>query len=282
MIETMALTTVSRALSMALGGSSGVKTSIDARRPKPSVRTALMCAGDQGRLLRIEVDGWGAAFERRRITMQAFVDLQWDVERMVSETLTGTEQFVRSQNSRRIRAAALGIDGPLDEQSFADPTRLRIDVAVAEALHAQFGSDAAVRNWTVDQLRRFVGRYDAGCVIQVRGRTLAVPIELSSQEVVTDRSHQWDRPCWIDSVVSISPYGPDERERALAAMTDMIAMTPLKDRPLVEGSAWPTEELRNAIGQAKHLRGIVDDERTTTEWRFALEPRMIGFAEAFC
>jgi hypothetical protein len=282
MIESSALTTVSRTISMALGGTCDVKASKDARRPRSSLDSAILCAGENGRVVRIDVDGWGAAYERRRIATQTFVDLRWDVERLVTETLKACDAFVRSQNSRRIRAAALGIDGPLRGECFADPTRLLLDVAAAEALHAQFGSDAAVRDWAVDQLRRFVGRYDAGCVIQVRGRILAVPIELSSQQVVVDRAHQWDRPCWIHGTVGISPYGPDQRRDAFSAVAEMIAPTPLGDRTIVDGCAWPTPDIQDAIARSRRLQNVDDETKPTTEWRFSLETRIVGFAEAFC
>jgi hypothetical protein len=284
MPESKAAAIVSTTMSQALAGSATVEVSTEGFRPYSMNMEAMLSIGDDGRILQMLVDGWGAAFERRRIACQIVIDLRWNTDELIKAVLKKEAGFVSSQCARRIRASASGIAKPLDAETFTDLGRLKIDIAVARALHDQFGSDEAVRDWMTEQLRMFMGRYDKSCVLQMHGFTVAVPIALPSLEVIPDRTAIWNRPCWIDDMVSITQYTPSEGDDARAAIIRMLEDTPLRGRTLLDASVYPTDEMQQAIAKTRARRGMDDgDERPPerNEWRFAVEPRLVSFVEAF-
>lgn len=284
MFESKAAAIVSTAMNQALTGSASVEVSTDGFKVGSLNEEAIRAIGPSGRVLQMIVKGWGAAFERRRISSQVVIDLRWSDDDLVSAVLKSKEGFIQFQQRCRIRASAAGIAEPLDAEAFTDFRRLKIDIAVARALHDQFGSDEAVRDWMTDQLRMFMGRYDKSCVLQMHGFTVAVPIALPSLEVIADRTAIWNRPCWIDDMVSITRYGPSEKDEAREAMILMLEGTPLRGRPLLDASMYPSQEMRSAIANARQRRGMDDGDerlREPSEWRFSVEPRLVSFVEAF-
>jgi hypothetical protein len=284
MTESKAAAIVSTTMSQALAGSATVEISTEGFRPYSMNMEAMLSIGDDGRVFQMLVDGWGAAFERRRIACQIVIDLRWSADELIKAVLKKEAGFVSSQCGRRIRASASGIAKPLDAETFTDLGRLKIDIAVARALHDQFGSDQVVRDWMRDQLRMFMGRYDKSCTLQMHGFTVAVPIALPSLEVIADRTAIWNRPCWIDDMVSITQYGPSEGDEAREAMIRMLEDTPLRGRPLLDACIYPSEEMRSAIANARQRRGVDDGDerpREPREWRFSVEPRLVSFVEAF-
>lgn len=158
MLETSATNVIAAAIGRALGGPGEVTVTGGGFRIRPNKAAAACCIGTTGRVFLAVFDGWGTAFERRRMAVQILVDLDWSVDDMVLSALKQVELTLGHQKRQLVRAAAAGIPSPLDLEAFTDPRRLRIDIAAAVALRQHLGSDPAARAWIKDQLRLASGQ----------------------------------------------------------------------------------------------------------------------------
>lgn len=159
MLENIALDAIAAAVSLSLNVECEVSVHTSGSPARRGKAAAARCMGGEGRLYRVAFDGWGPGFERMRKVFALVIDLGWDVDALVVSVLSQAAPVIAEQNRRRVRASALGIPAPMDREAFADPRRLLIDFAAAQALRQCLWSDAAARSWTVHQLRKAAGRH---------------------------------------------------------------------------------------------------------------------------
>ncbi|MBP2513771.1 hypothetical protein [Sphingomonas sp. PvP018] len=289
MLETSATNVVVEAIGRSLGESSEVTVRRDGFLVMPDKAAAARCIGTTGRVFRAVFDGWGTAFEKRRIAVQILVDLNWCVDELVLSVLQQAELTFRHQAHQRVRAAASGIMSPLDMDAFMDRRRLRIDIAAAIALRGQLESDAAVMSWIEDQLRLASGQMHTPGqrpLARVHGFVLAIPFALNPMELPTVADGRNGRSRWLDNEISISPYTVEQRKGAFAAAIRVLQDTPLDGRPIVTGSIWPCDAAERGIARAATGSGAsvtIDpkDLPERREWRFLLERRLVGVDEVF-
>lgn len=288
MLETSATNVIAAAIGRALGGPGEVTVTGGGFRIRPNKAAAACCIGTTGRVFLAVFDGWGTAFERRRMAVQILVDLDWSVDDMVLSALKQVELTLGHQKRQLVRAAAAGIPSPLDLEAFTDPRRLRIDIAAAVALRQHLGSDPAARAWIKDQLRlasgqvALAGRRPSA---RVHGFVLAVPFLLDPMGLLTGAESRGGRPRWLDNEMAVSSYTVAERDGAFAAAVRAMTDTPLEGRAIVTGSIWPSDAAERAIDRtvAEGASITIDpgDLPERREWRFTIERRLVGVDEAF-
>jgi hypothetical protein len=247
---------------------------------------AARCIGGDGRLYRVAFDGWGPGFDRMRTVLALVADLRWDVDALVVSALNQAAPIIVEQNRRRVRAAAPGISAPMEADAFADPRRLLIDVAAAQALRQCLGSNAAARSWTVHQLRKVAGRhFDPACraAVRVDGLTLAMPFALAPLKLLSSVDEGNRRVRWLGNEIRVPSSPRSDMRHVYSMATRVLLGTPLDGRPIVKGSAWSCDEAvrTEAAGRRGPLAPSSIAPSEIGEWRFLLERRLVSFREAF-
>lgn len=288
MLETIAMDAIAAAVSLSLGLSVECEVSLHTNGSSARLgkAAAARCIGGGGRLYRVAFGGWGSGFERMRTVFALIVDLRSDVDALVVSVLDQAAPIIAEQTRRRVRAAALGISAPMDPEAFADPRRLLIDVAAAQALRQCLGSDAAAHSWTVHQLRKAAGRhvYPAGrAAVRVDGLTLAIPFALGPLKLLSSMEDGDRRVRWIDNEIRMPSSPRSGTRQAYSMATRMLLGTPLEERLIVASSAWSRDEAvhTDAHGRSGPLAPSSVASSGIGEWRFLLEQRLVRFREAF-
>ncbi|MEG8049341.1 hypothetical protein QP178_05435 [Sphingomonas aurantiaca] len=234
--------------------------------------------------------GWGTAFESRTKAIQIVVDVRFDPDEIARSVLRQSSATINTHIRQKARAAVLGFERPLDAETFADLERLHIDIACAQALRVQFGSDVAVREWLRAELRRAGSRVHNRATttsgLQVHGLNVAVPFLLSPVELTCLSAPETDRPRWLDNEVRIVADGGCRADEIPSVLDDVLRGTHMAGRPVVEVGPWPPIPVRDALlgwrNQARRLHGLSEDVLPIqAEWRVLLEHRRIKVVSAF-
>ncbi|HXH14760.1 MAG TPA: hypothetical protein VNJ10_01355 [Sphingomonas sp.] len=286
MPETIATNAIAAAVDLSLNIACEVSVSTNVSLAGRGKAAAARCIGGEGRLYRVAFDGWGPGFERMRTVFALVIDLRWDVDALVVSVLHQAAATIADQNRRRVRAAALGISAPMEPDAFADPRRLLIDAAAAQALRQCLGSDAAARAWTVHQLRKAARRHVHPAVraaVRVDGPTLAIPFALGPLKLLSSMDDADRRVWWIDNEIRMPSFRRSDMCHAHSMATRMLIGTPLEGRLIVAGSAWSCEEAvsTDAHGRSGPLAPSGMAASGIGEWRFLLERRLVRFCDVF-
>ncbi len=282
MLETIAMDAIAAAVSLSLNVECEVSVHTNGSPARRGKAAAARCIGGDGRLYRVAFDGWGPGFERTRTVVALVIDLRWDVDALVVSVMNQAAPIIAEQNRRRVRAAALGIPAPMDPEAFADPRRLLIDVAAAQALRQCLGSDAAARSWTVGQLRKATGRNvdpTGRAAVRVDGLTLAIPFALCPLKLLSKLDDGDRRVRWIGNEIRMPSLRRLDARHAYFMATRMLLGTPLEGRLIVASSAWSRDEAvrTDAHGRRGPLVPSSIDFSEIGEWRFLLERRLVRF-----
>lgn len=289
-IEEEAVRVVEDGLRAVFGGSLAVAAHFGGQSVRAGKRAVALAIGSGGRVMDVEVQGWGPSFEASRLRTQVVVDLKSAKDDLIVAVLRQASSLIRFQNMQSARAAALSISRPLSKADFADLRRLRIDVDAAGALHRELRSDTAVRTWLVTQLGRRWDRPSSGRIkpiLQVQGVLLAVPFLLGSVRITEVATPRVDQPCWIDNEVRLLRPANAGDEDMRAAGEKALARSHLRERIIIGDMPWPPGNLAAAAtGWARHaaghpLTGGRLGEPLPVEWRVILERRSVGVLEAF-
>jgi len=286
MLETIATNAIAAAVDLSLNVACEVSVSTNVSLAGRGKAAAARCIGGDGRLYRVAFDGWGPGFERTRTVFALVIDLRWDVHALVVSVLDQAAATIADQNRRRIRAAALGISAPMEPDAFADPRRLMIDVAAAQALRQCLGSDAAARAWMVHQLRKAAVRHFHPAVraaVRVDGPTLAIPFALGPLKLLSSMDDADRRVWWTDNEIRMSSFRRSDMCNAHSMAMRILLGTPLEGRLIVASSAWSRDETvrPKAAGRRGPLAPSSMAPSDIEGWRFLLERRLVKFCEAF-
>ena len=281
--------TVGTVVSGSLGGAS-VAVDADGFRVLPPKAAAARSLGSAGRILRVRIRGWGAAFEAREVSAQIIADLRQSKDDLAKTVLAQTSTLVGIQSRLRGRASAQGIMHPMDEEEFCDPARLSIDIDAARLLQRKLGCDRDVVAWMRAGLlaRARSSMISAtGAAVRVHGLRLVVPFLLQPSEITCASTPRPGRPIWIDDRIGVL-------EVDHAAIVDLssgghvtFTGTPLEERALTVASSWPPEAFNGLLDAFRSKPSsapsrIPDGASLPREMRFFLEPRLVRIAEAFC
>ena len=286
MLETIATNAIAAAIDVSLNVVCEVSVSTNVSLAGRGKAAAARCIGGDGRLFRVAFDGWGPGFERMRTVFALVIDLRWDVDALVVSVLDQAAAIIAEQNRRRVRAATLGIPAPMDSEAFADPRRLLIDVAAAQALRQCLGSDAAARSWTASQLRKAVGRHSdpAGrAAVRVDGLTLAMPFALGPLKLLSSVDEGDRRVRWVGNEIRMQSLRRHDARSVHSMATRMLVGTPLEGRLIVASSAWSRDDTvrMDAHGRRGPLAPSSLAPSEIGEWRFLVERRLVRFCEVF-
>ncbi|MGC5796148.1 hypothetical protein [Sphingomonas sp. NFX23] len=222
--------------------------------------------------------------------IQFIVDVRSDRDEIAASILRQSRATIDMHIRRKARAAVLGFERPLDAEAFADLDRLHIDVACEQALRAQLGSDAAVREWLRNEMRRARSRrHDRATTrpgLQVHGLNVAVPFLLSAVELTRLSTPVAGRPRWLDNEVRILEDGICSADEITSVLDDVLCGTQMAGRPVVEVGAWPPMPVREALlgwrNQARRHHGLSDDVLPIqAEWRILFEHHRVKVVSAF-
>lgn len=288
MRDAEALAIISASFGRAIGAEGAVKvSSVDDGRAPVAALSAARALGSGGRVLLVAVDGWGAAFERRRILKHLVADVHADRDDLVSSVLERSRDLIEQQNARRVRAAAFDIGSPLDQKTFADLRRLRIDIATARALHLHLGGDAAVRDWFTVQLERWCAPIGGGrvrSVLRVHGFTVSVPFTLDPLALFEDAPLA-NCARWLGNEIWLTLPADMPDVEVHAAAERAARSTPLADRAIVSAVTWPPavteEDAKSLRVSASHRSSAETSAPARSLWLITFERRMISLLEAF-
>lgn len=286
MKEIVATNAIAAAVDLSLNVACEVSVSTRGSPAGRGKAAAARCIGGDGRLCRVAFDGWGPGFERMRTAFSLVIDLRWDVDMLAVSVLNQAASTIAEQNLRRVRAAAQGISAPLDADAFADPRRLLIDAAAAQALRQCLGSDAAARSWTENQLRKVAARHVdpvGRTAVRMDGLTLGIPFALGPLKLLSSMDDGDRRVRWIDNEIRMPSSRRSDARHAYSMATRVLLGTPLEGRLMVASSAWSSDGAVRT--KAAGRRGPVAPSSLAPsvigEWRFLLERRLVRFCEVF-
>lgn len=276
---------VERTLGDCLGGGFEVEVAIDGFRRADVGGAEDRSLGHDGRVLVVSFDGWGTAFEARRIRARIVVDLDRRRDEFVDSVMEQTRSLVANQLRQRARALAADVLRPLDEEGFADFRRLSVDVAVAVGVVRHYGSESSAAQGLRLGLRDFFRTRRANphaLPVRVHGLTLTIPFLLEPFAITSRTVPSAGRPLWLDDGIGLLASDVGRHSDPASLLADMLLRTPLKGRSVSDDGTWPPEALMDL---AMRLGSVPNAEDVAAppplERRFVVERRLVGMDEIF-